>query len=207
MNTASALISEVNSLEKNFADMKKSQPVNYQKTFAEAVSKSIAAPSTGAIIAKAVQAATIPDSRKCSLIIKGVENASELSAGSEFGKSISNVFNVASPKSMFPIAQKTGPPLLKIQLESTEDMSKVLNLFSKRKVQILSCQNASARPDLSKMELEKYRLAWKDAIERNNQAKARIYTVRNLEVTKIVYRVDQTPWEWKEGGKQRSTSQ
>ncbi|CAI2299870.1 unnamed protein product [Caenorhabditis sp. 36 PRJEB53466] len=50
--------------------------------------------------------------------------------------------------------------------------------------------------DYSKPELAKHRQAWNEAIRRNNEVKQRLFTVRNLEVTKIPYKEGQAPWPW-----------
>ncbi|UMM19185.1 hypothetical protein L5515_014905 [Caenorhabditis briggsae] len=64
------------------------------------------------------------------------------------------------------------------------------------KQKIPQFKSATFRPDYSKPELIKHRSAWKEVIRLNNEAKLRIYTVRNLEVVKIPYKDNQSPWPW-----------
>ncbi|EFO82981.1 hypothetical protein CRE_00581 [Caenorhabditis remanei] len=68
--------------------------------------------------------------------------------------------------------------------------------FQKVKLSIPELSRLSTRPDLSKTEIIKFRLAWREAIEKNKVAGKRILTVRDLNVVKITYKEGQQPWSW-----------
>lgn len=189
------LIEKVSHLDKNICSLQKHQSDASKKTFAEAVSKSISGPAAQVSIIRAVEAANNSDLRKCAVVLKKTEQLPENSED-ELLDTVAQMCQIAKPLSVFRIAQRTGPPLLKIQLQTAEDAGKVLSTFFKHRDNIPYCKNASVRPDLSKPELEKFRLAWKEVIMKNNEAEKRMYTVRNLEVVKIKYRENQEPWAW-----------
>uniref|UniRef100_A0A8R1EFY3 Uncharacterized protein n=1 Tax=Caenorhabditis japonica TaxID=281687 RepID=A0A8R1EFY3_CAEJA len=89
-----------------------------------------------------------------------------------------------------------GPPLIKMKFPTKEDASRVLSTFNSVKVKMPELKHFVIRPDLTKEELAKFRSSWKEAISKNNEAKKRLFTVRNLEVVKINYKKDQEPYSW-----------
>uniref|UniRef100_A0A8R1HJW8 Uncharacterized protein n=1 Tax=Caenorhabditis japonica TaxID=281687 RepID=A0A8R1HJW8_CAEJA len=195
-------MSKVESLESNMSDLLKSSTEKKYPTYSEIASKSILSPSAQVSIIRATEVALNSETRKSAVIVKNAEVPTDKSKDAEFIKSLSDSCQVSSsPKSIFRIPQKSGPPLLKLQYETIQDATRLLNSFEFKKTNLMFCANASVRPDLSKPELLKYRQAWGEAIKLNNKAKERIYTVRNLEVTKIKYREGQTPYPWNAGTK------
>ena len=194
------LITEVGLLRKEIVDLKNSvdtSGTSNKKTFAEILSKGLAAPSAQVSFMSAAKLAQDADSRKCAVIVRNAQVSSDSSKDADFAKEIADQCKVSGKCQVFRINLKeNAPPLLKLQLQSKEDAFKILTTFEKMKGNLNGCRNASVRPDFSKPELAKYRQAWKEVIKLNNEAKQRLFTVRNLEVSRIPYKKDQTPWPW-----------
>ncbi|UMM27196.1 hypothetical protein L5515_010596 [Caenorhabditis briggsae] len=145
-------------------------PTTLIKTFASAVASTISAPESQITFMRAASLANSEDARKSNVIIKNIDLSEEAIEKAEFASKIAKDCGTSTP-SVFRIPHPAkGPPF--------------------------GCLNASPRPDLSKPELEKYRQSWKTVIQKNNEAGQTIYTVRNLEVVKVVYRENQEPWPW-----------
>ncbi|EGT39824.1 hypothetical protein CAEBREN_06627 [Caenorhabditis brenneri] len=182
------------------SDLKKTiqtDPNNNKKTFAEALSKPHAAPSTQVSLKTASKLAQESNQRKCSVIIRNARISSDPTNDDEFGSSIAKECQTADSCLVFRIPRKQdAPPLIKLTFKSEEDAQKTMMTFDAIKTRVTGCRSASIRPDLSKPDLFKYREAWKSAIEKNNAAGKKLYTVRNLEVTMINYRPGEDPHLW-----------
>uniref|UniRef100_A0A8R1EQC8 Uncharacterized protein n=1 Tax=Caenorhabditis japonica TaxID=281687 RepID=A0A8R1EQC8_CAEJA len=204
----STLLFKIESLENEVSEIKKIQyPLSKRRSFAEVVSKNVSKPINAPteISASPLQSSTvmktteIPNkllTRKKCIIVRNATLPANKEDDISFGRSLTAACSVAEPEAVFRITLETGPPLLKIQLKSQNDAHTVMKLFEKVKTTMEAWRDAIVRPDLSKPDLAKYRLAWKDAIKRNNEAKQRIFTVRNLEVVKIVYKEGGIPYPW-----------
>uniref|UniRef100_A0A8R1DZQ6 Uncharacterized protein n=1 Tax=Caenorhabditis japonica TaxID=281687 RepID=A0A8R1DZQ6_CAEJA len=123
--------------------------------------------------------------------------ASDASNDSLIVKTLASECSITGESSGFRLKTLgNGPPLLKIQFQQKDDALALLSKFEQVKSKVKELQHASARPDLSKPELIKFRESWKKAIALNDKVGKRVYTVRNLEVVKIVYKQGQEPWTW-----------
>ncbi|EGT45387.1 hypothetical protein CAEBREN_28324 [Caenorhabditis brenneri] len=174
-------------------------PSTMAKSFAQVVSSSvastIAAPESQISLMKAASYASTEDARKANVIVKNVD-LTEDAIKSELVQTIAKDCGTSTP-SVFLLPQTAkGPPIVRLTFKNREEASKVLIKFNSIKASIQGCLNASPRPDLTKPELLKYRQSWKTVIKLNNEAMETLYTVRNLEVTKIVYNANQKPWPW-----------
>uniref|UniRef100_A0A8R1DS06 Uncharacterized protein n=1 Tax=Caenorhabditis japonica TaxID=281687 RepID=A0A8R1DS06_CAEJA len=136
------------------------------------------------------------DARKNSVIVRNSEISPDATQDQILGEKIAKECGVSGKVLVFRISVKDKDLLIKTQLENKEEASKMLSTFEANKCKINECRSASVRPNLSKPELVKYRQAWKEAIRLNNEKKLRIFTVRDLEVAKIVYKEGQQPWPW-----------
>ncbi|EGT31980.1 hypothetical protein CAEBREN_13496 [Caenorhabditis brenneri] len=166
------------------------------KTLASAVATTIAAPEAQLSIMKAAGYAQTSDSRKANVLIKNVDLTKEAIEEGDLADQIAAHCGTEKPTVFrLPLITK-GPPIVKLSFRQKQEAEKVLGLFDSVKDKIQGCLNATPRPDLSKPELVKYRQSWKEAIQKNNEAKARLFTVRNLEVVKIQYKENQQPWPW-----------
>ncbi|EGT58711.1 hypothetical protein CAEBREN_18502 [Caenorhabditis brenneri] len=193
------LIKKIGVLEKEVHELRdqhaKSAPT--KKTFADIVSKSFSAPAAQVSLLRAAELAQSVETRKSSVIIRNVDLSSDATNDTEFASKVAKECNVTSTCQVFRIPLKNDvPPLIKLQFNSKEEAEKVLKSFNQVKDKLNGCRNSTARPDLTKPELIKYRQAWKQAIKLNNDAKERIWTVRNLELVRIPYKADQSPWPW-----------
>uniref|UniRef100_A0A1I7UYZ3 Uncharacterized protein n=1 Tax=Caenorhabditis tropicalis TaxID=1561998 RepID=A0A1I7UYZ3_9PELO len=145
---------------------------------------------------KAAALAQQSDSRKCAVIVRNAQFSGDVTADAAIGTLIAKESQIAGEISVFRIPLPNSTPLLKLQTQSPEDARKLLTQSETLKKKIPQFKSATIRPDLSKPELIKYRSAWKEVIRLNNEAKLRIYTVRNFEVVKIPYKDNQSPWPW-----------
>ncbi|ULT81338.1 hypothetical protein L3Y34_011312 [Caenorhabditis briggsae] len=171
-------------------------PTKLIKTFALAVASTISAPESQITFMRAASLANSEDARKSNVIIKNIDLSEEAIEKAEFASKIAKDCGTSTP-SVFRIPHPAkGPPIVRPAFKSKEEARTVLTKFNSIKASIQGCLNASPRPDLSKPELEKYRQSWKTVIQKNNEAGQTIYTVRNLEVVKVVYRENQEPWPW-----------
>uniref|UniRef100_A0A8R1E8T3 Reverse transcriptase domain-containing protein n=2 Tax=Caenorhabditis japonica TaxID=281687 RepID=A0A8R1E8T3_CAEJA len=185
---------KVNSLEASIADLKSS--FGNKKTFAEVVAKGISLPESQASIKRATMNATIHESRKSSIVIRQIDSQTTLN-NDDLAQKISSECCVSHPVAVFRISDKMeGPLLIKMKFPTKEDASRVLSTFNSVKVKMPELKHFVIRPDLTKEELAKFRSSWKEAISKNNEAKKRLFTVRNLEVVKINYKKDQEPYSW-----------
>ncbi|EGT31298.1 hypothetical protein CAEBREN_11543 [Caenorhabditis brenneri] len=196
------LVHEIGGLNKAVCELKDQLKLQNgsspnKKSFAEMVSKGLSAPAAQVSLLRAAELAQSSESRKSSVILRNVDLSSDTAQDNEFGSKVAKECNVTGSCSVFRIPLRNDAlPLIKLQLQSKEDAVKILSSFETMKKKFNGCQNATARPDYSKPELEKHRMAWKEVIRRNNEAKKRLYTVRNLEVTKIAYKDGQAPYPW-----------
>uniref|UniRef100_A0A8R1IG06 Uncharacterized protein n=1 Tax=Caenorhabditis japonica TaxID=281687 RepID=A0A8R1IG06_CAEJA len=204
----STLLFKVESLESEVSEIKKNQyPLSKRRSFAEVVSKNVSksinvpteittSPLQSTTVMKTTEIPNKLLTRKRCIIVRNSTLPANKEDDMSFGRSLTAACSVAEPEAVFRIMLEAGPPLLKIQLKSQNDAHTVMKLFEKVKTTMETYRDAIVRPDLSKPDLAKYRLAWKDAINRNNEAKQRIFTVRNLEVVKIVYKEGGIPYPW-----------
>ncbi|UMM15738.1 hypothetical protein L5515_013053 [Caenorhabditis briggsae] len=171
-------------------------PTTLIKTFASAVASTISAPESQITFMRAASLANSEDARKSNVIIKNIDLSEEAIEKAEFASKMAKDCGTSTP-SVFRIPHPAkGPPIVRLAFKSKEEARTVLTKFNSIKASIQGCLNASPRPDLSKPELEKYRQSWKTVIQKNNEAGQTIYTVRNMEVVKVVYRENQEPWPW-----------
>ncbi|CAO4374172.1 unnamed protein product [Caenorhabditis nigoni] len=197
------LLEKVSSLESTVSELKSQLSLSAEsskKSFAEVVAKSVAksfaAPTTQLSMMKAAALAQQSDSRKCAVIVRNAQFSGDVTADAEIGTLIAKESQVSGEISVFRIPLANSPPLLKLQTQSPEDARKLLSQSETLKQKIPQFKTAIIRPDLSKPELIKYRSAWKEVIRLNNEKQLRLYTVRNLEVVKIPYKPNQSPWPW-----------
>ncbi|PIC44262.1 hypothetical protein B9Z55_004692 [Caenorhabditis nigoni] len=197
-NQNAQLITEVGTLTNAFADLKKTMEgaPTTKETFAEMLNQCLSAPSAQVTIMNAAKSAKKSDYRQSSVIIRGAQLSTDSSQDNDLGRSVATECNISGNFSVFRISLKESPPLLKIQFKNKMDATKALVSFNSIKTRVTGCHSASIRPDLSKPELAKFRESWKEAIEKNNEAGQRIWTVRNLETIKIPYKDGQTPHPW-----------
>ncbi|EFO82376.1 hypothetical protein CRE_00389 [Caenorhabditis remanei] len=74
---------------------------------------------------------------------------------------------------------ETKMKCVKITMKTAENTNKVLANFQKIKSSVPELSQLSARPDLSKMDIIKFRHALKDAIKKNNVAGENLYSERH----------------------------
>lgn len=166
------------------------------KNFASAVASTIAAPEAQLSLMKAASYAQSIEARKANVLIKNLDLTNKAIDEGALAEQIATHCGTEKP-TVFRLPLKTkGPPIVRLTFGRKMEAEKVLTLFDSVKSHIQGCLNATPRPDLSKPELAKYRSSWKEAIQKNNEAEARVYTVRNLEVVKIHYKENQAPWLW-----------
>uniref|UniRef100_A0A8R1EEY0 Uncharacterized protein n=1 Tax=Caenorhabditis japonica TaxID=281687 RepID=A0A8R1EEY0_CAEJA len=137
----------------------------------EALKKGLTAAPTQLSFLKAAELAQSSEARKSAVIIKNVEASSDNSNDSFIVKSLTSECLITGENSIFRLKTTgNGPPLLKIQFQQKEDALTLLSKFEQMKWKVKELQNASARPDLSKPELSKFRESWRKAIALNDNA-------------------------------------
>uniref|UniRef100_A0A8R1EET6 Uncharacterized protein n=1 Tax=Caenorhabditis japonica TaxID=281687 RepID=A0A8R1EET6_CAEJA len=140
-------------------------------TLFEALKKGLTAAPTQLSFLKAAELAQSSEARKSAVIIKNVEASSDNSNDSFIVKSLTSECLITGENSIFRLKTTgNGPPLLKIQFQQKEDALTLLSKFEQMKWKVKELQNASARPDLSKPELSKFRESWRKAIALNDNA-------------------------------------
>ncbi|EFO92064.1 hypothetical protein CRE_13098 [Caenorhabditis remanei] len=193
-NQNSQLLCEVNAMKSELSELKKTIHNGHllqtplKKSFADIVSSTIQSKVTSQSIIKAVHSAKEDDIRNSSIIVKNFMLDTDGPDDKLIADNIAKQCGVPAAESIFRIITKKGPPLLRITMKSPEIATKVLAKFQQIKSSVPELSQLSARPDLSKTDLIKFRLAWKEAIEKNNVAGKRLFTVRNLEVVTITYK-------------------
>uniref|UniRef100_A0A914CYA5 Uncharacterized protein n=1 Tax=Acrobeloides nanus TaxID=290746 RepID=A0A914CYA5_9BILA len=85
----------------------------------------------------------------------------------------------------FHLGKKPQKTSLRIKTSSKEMALKLLKEMPTIRTKSIYLKNASARPDYSPTELETYRKSWQEAIQKNNLAGKKEFSVRNLQVIKL----------------------
>uniref|UniRef100_A0A8R1HIQ9 Uncharacterized protein n=1 Tax=Caenorhabditis japonica TaxID=281687 RepID=A0A8R1HIQ9_CAEJA len=193
------LANKVTNLETSVGELngKFGPGVTSTKSFAEALKKGLSAAPTQLSFLKAAELAQSSEERKSAVVIRNVQIDSDATNDSSIVKTLATECQITGESSVFRLKTAgNGPPLLKIQFQQKDDALALLSKFEQVKNKVKELQHASARPDLSRPELIKFRESWRKAIALNDKVEKRIYTVRNLEVVKIAYKQGQEPWTW-----------
>uniref|UniRef100_A0A8R1EK09 Uncharacterized protein n=1 Tax=Caenorhabditis japonica TaxID=281687 RepID=A0A8R1EK09_CAEJA len=142
-----------------------------KKSFAQVVTAGLKSSAAQVSLIKAAEIANDAEKRNAAVVLDKVELPESASSDGQFGQEVLKACEVQDKlASVFRLQRKSGPPLLKLQMQKKEDARKIMSRFNKVKSNIQGCSTAVIRPDLSQPEREKHRAAWKEAVMKNNKA-------------------------------------
>uniref|UniRef100_A0A8R1EBF1 Reverse transcriptase domain-containing protein n=1 Tax=Caenorhabditis japonica TaxID=281687 RepID=A0A8R1EBF1_CAEJA len=140
-------------------------------TLFEALKKGLSAAPTQLSFLKAAELAQSSEERKSAVVIRNVQIDSDATNDSSIVKTLATECQITGVSSVFRLKTAgNGPPLLKIQFQQKDDALALLSKFEQVKNKVKELQHASARPDLSRPELIKFRESWRKAIALNDQS-------------------------------------
>uniref|UniRef100_A0A8R1INA5 Uncharacterized protein n=1 Tax=Caenorhabditis japonica TaxID=281687 RepID=A0A8R1INA5_CAEJA len=131
-------------------------------TLFEALKKGLSAAPTQLSFLKAAELAQSSEERKSAVVIRNVQIDSDATNDSSIVKTLATECQITGVSSVFRLKTAgNGPPLLKIQFQQKDDALALLSKFEQVKNKVKELQHASARPDLSRPELIKFRESWR----------------------------------------------
>jgi len=173
----STLVSHINELRAEVVILRSEKPA----TYSEAVKRKLSPRQLEqvSLMRKVIKEEKRSDDRSRNLIVKEIDEPWKCK---EAWMKIWEKTKV-EPLSMDRLGIGKSRGLIRMTCPSHEDVDKIRKLYVKASKD--GKLPFSIRADLCESELQTYRLKWKEAIRRNDEAKKKIWGVRNLELVQL----------------------